>query len=272
MRGIERGKVRQAFSSHAGTYEEYARVQSRVVDRFCRLLPAPSAAPQRVLDVGVGTGMLLARLQERWPAAVTVGLDLAYGMAQAAARRPGQAREPLVVCADGEQLPFADAAFDLVVSTSTYQWLPTLDQACAEAWRVLAPGGTFCFALFGVRTLWELKDAYRRALALTGSAAPDRTHRFLDRPAVAGSLARAGFRQCELFSEEEEDCHADVPALLRSLKRIGAGNASPSAGSGLAGRRLMVTMMELYHREHAVNGRIPATYEVIYGKGVKGGG
>ncbi|HEY5975201.1 MAG TPA: methyltransferase domain-containing protein, partial [Geobacteraceae bacterium] len=265
------GKVRRAFSSHAGTYEEYARVQARVVDRFCGLLPSPQTIPLRVLDVGVGTGMLLARLQERWPAAVTVGLDLAFGMAQAAAQRFDHDGAPLLVCADGEQLPFADATFDLVVSTSTYQWLPTLDQACAEAWRVLTPGGTFCFALFGARTLWELKDAYRRALALAGGATHDRTHRFLDLPAVAAALSRAGFRQCELFNEEEQDSHVDVPALLRSLKRIGAGNAAPSAGTGLAGRRLMVAMMEIYQREYARRGLIPATYEVIYGKGQKSG-
>ena len=44
MSGIDRGKVRQAFSSHAGSYEEYARVQARVVERFCGLLPSPQAA------------------------------------------------------------------------------------------------------------------------------------------------------------------------------------------------------------------------------------
>ena len=52
------------------------------------------------------------------------------------------------------------------------------------------------------------------------------------------------------------------PAVRQAL----AGNPSLQEG---AGRRLMQSMMALYQSAHAVNGRIPATYEVIYGRGSK---
>jgi malonyl-CoA O-methyltransferase len=63
--------------------------------------------------------------------------------------------------------------------------------------------------------------------------------------------------------------HDDVPALLRSLKRIGAGNASPITPRGLAGKRIMLDMMQRYKNEYGLGSGIPATYEIIYGLGRK---
>ncbi|HBZ86346.1 MAG: hypothetical protein A2509_10620 [Candidatus Edwardsbacteria bacterium RIFOXYD12_FULL_50_11] len=47
------------------------------------------------------------------------------------------------ILADMERLPFADKSFDLVFSTATVHHSPDLDQLCAEAGRVLKPGGRF---------------------------------------------------------------------------------------------------------------------------------
>jgi malonyl-CoA O-methyltransferase len=66
---------------------------------------------------------------------------------------------------------------------------------------------------------------------------------------------------------DEIEYHADVPALLRSLKKIGAQNASSAGPPGLASRRVMQRMMDIYRQRHGVGGRIPATYQVIYGMG-----
>ena len=73
------------------------------------------------------------------------------------AQSKSQAKNTHFISADAEWLPFADAAFGLVLSTSTLQWLNSLDLAFAEALRVLAPGGLFCFAMFGEKTLFELR-------------------------------------------------------------------------------------------------------------------
>jgi len=267
---IDRQRVRRAFGGRAGSYDDYARVQRRVVEKFVRRLPLAQLAPRRILDVGAGTGLLLERLGACFPQASTVGLDLAHNMLQSAQDRLGSNPAAAFVCADGEYLPFGDASFDLVISTSTYQWLPDPCLAFSEAWRVLAPGGTFAFALFGEQTLWELRTSHRLALAATASPSPDRTHSFPGATQVAEAMHRAGFVSCRVEAEEELEEHPDVPALLRSLKRIGAGNAAPGGSAGLAGRRLMTAMMEIYRREHGREGIIPATYEVIYGIGVKG--
>jgi malonyl-CoA O-methyltransferase len=271
MPPIDRDRVRAAFHSHAAEYETYASVQRQVVARLLAILEQERPSPRSALDIGCGTGMLLRGLARCFPDAALAGIDLAPGMVTAAMEALAGYGKAELRSGDAEQLPFPDESFDLVVSTSTFQWLEQLDTAFTEAYRVLSPGGSFRFALFGKRTLHELKESYRAALRLHGGGTGDRTHRFLDLPAVAGSLERAGFEPCRVWSEDEIETHPDVPSLLRSLKRIGAGNASADHPKGLADRRVMLAMLEIYERDYGRDGTIPATYEVIYGWGIKEG-
>jgi malonyl-CoA O-methyltransferase len=239
------------------------------VSRFARLLGGENVDPRRVLDIGSGTGLLLGNLVDLYPAARVTGMDLALGMNQAA--RDTLRGKADFVTGDAERLPFADGIFDLVVSTSTFQWLDSMDKAFSEIMRVLVPGGLFCFALFGEKTLYELRTSYRRAFALTAHGVENRTHTFLSAAAVEASLARQEFVATRTWSEFESEEYADVAALLRAIRRIGAGNASPVAARGLAGRRTILSMMEIYRQQYSKGGSIPATYEVVCGVGRKRG-
>lgn len=266
---IDRNRVRRAFGTKAENYDALAVVQQRVVQRFLELNFSACRAPATVLDVGAGTGRLLEALVRQCPDICAVGMDLAHGMARTAAKRLPKGSNCALLCGDGEQLPFRDSVFDMVVSTSTYQWLNPLDKAFHEAWRVLKPGGRFCFALFGQATLMELKDSYRRALELHGCTAVDRSHRFASRDETEGALVNVGFEKCSVIRELEVEMHADVPALLRSLKGIGAANASALPARGLAGRKITTAMIELYGETYGGAGGVPATYEVLYGEGTR---
>lgn len=264
---IDRHKVKHSFHRQAVEYDAHAAVQKRVVDRFLHILTEEGNSPARILDVGAGTGLLARHLADRHPTALLSCVDLAPGMAATARQRLGS--RALVAVADAEHLPFADASFDCVVSTSTFQWLTTLDAAFAEAWRVLAPGGLFAFALFGHGTFHELKASYRAALATAGREREDRTQRFFTGDDVRAALERTGFEARRLGSEDEVEWHPDVPAFLRSVKRVGAGNASPLRGRGLAERRVMMEMMRVYGERYGAERGIPATYTVVYGVGIK---
>lgn len=264
---IDRRRVRHSFHRQALEYDAHAAVQKRVVERFLQILDDGEGSPARILDVGAGTGLLARQLADRHPAALLSCVDLAPGMAATARQRLDS--RAVVAVADAEHLPFADASFDCVVSTSTFQWLTTLDAAFAEAWRVLAPGGLFAFALFGHGTFHELKNSYRSALAAVGREDEDRTQRFFTEAEAGAALARTGFGVRRLCVEDEMEWHPDVPAFLRSVKRVGAGNASPLRGRGLAERRVMVEMMRVYGERYGGARGIPATYTVVYGVGIK---
>lgn len=269
MQMIDRRRVGDAFGKQAREYDGHAAVQKRVIASFLELLKNEGIAPRRLLDVGSGTGMLLGSLRESYRDALAVGIDLAVGMSREARKNLETDGGTHILNADAEHLPFSAASFDLVVSTSTFQWLAHLDTAFGEAFRVLAPGGLFCFALFGQRTLHELRSSYRLALNAAGSRGEDRTHTFFSGENVSTALEHAGFIDCAVITEQDIELHQDVPELLRSLKRIGAGNASPIAPRGLAGKRIMLDMMERYRKKYGRGAGVPATYEIIYGMGKK---
>lgn len=271
MGNIDRAKVRKAFDRGACRYEETVIVQKLVIENILSELSKlePSISPRRILDVGAGTGMLLRDLQKSYPGAFLAGLDLAPGMGIEALHSYQDAGNQLYVQGDAEKLPFADGVFDLVVSTSTYQWLNVLAQAFSEAKRVLAPGGIFLFGLFGEGTLSELKSSYQRALSAENAAGKDQAHHFFSQGEVLRALTQPGFADVVVNGSLEKEYYPDVAAFLRSLKGIGAGTTACIPVKGLGGRRIVTKMMEFYQGDFLEEKGIPASYEVIYGRGRK---
>ncbi len=93
-----------------------------------------------VLDVGCGTGFLALQLAELGHRAV--GVDVADDMLQLArGKAAGAGLTARFELADAEQLPFADAMFDLVIERHVIWTLPQPDADLREWARVLRPGG-----------------------------------------------------------------------------------------------------------------------------------
>jgi SAM-dependent methyltransferase len=122
---------------------------------------------QPVLEVGFGTGHLLAAMTERgWPA---VGIDLSPAMqrqADARLRRRGLFAPRLQ--GRVQQLPFADASFGSVIATFPAEYI--VDPASlAEFRRVLKPGGRL--VVVGLVVYWasHARAAQRRPAALGGA-------------------------------------------------------------------------------------------------------
>jgi ubiquinone/menaquinone biosynthesis C-methylase UbiE len=90
----------------------------------------------RLLDVGCGTGWYLHELEPL--CAHTAGIDVSEGMLAQARMR---ARHSELLRAGAGHLPFADGAFDVVLSTRVMSHVAQVGQAIDEIVRVLAPGG-----------------------------------------------------------------------------------------------------------------------------------
>ena len=153
------------------------------------------AANQRVLDLACGPGHVAAAAAVR--GAIAHGLDFSAAMV-------GIARnaypEIAVTEGDAEDLPYADGAFDAVVSSFGIHHVPRPDAALAECSRVLAPGGHVAF------TVWAL-PAQNVAWALVFDAIARHGDRAAtDAPPPGGSLS------------EPEDC-------LRLLAAAGLADA-----------------------------------------------
>jgi ubiquinone/menaquinone biosynthesis C-methylase UbiE len=97
----------------------------------------------RALDVGCGTGRLLAFLHDAWPGMRLIGLDLSAPYLAEARRLAGRTARVKLMEGAAEALPFADASLDLVTSSFLLHELPkkVRGQALSEMARVLKPGG-----------------------------------------------------------------------------------------------------------------------------------
>jgi SAM-dependent methyltransferase len=99
-------------------------------------LELAGSRPERILDLGTGTGAAALWLAGRYPEAEVTGVDVAEGMVRLAREDAGQGAGERVrfEVADASALGFDDGAFDLVVQVSAPAFF-------AETARVLAPGG-----------------------------------------------------------------------------------------------------------------------------------
>ena len=101
-------------------------------------------ASGRVLEIGAGTGLNLAHYPDDLPQLVL--LEPEPAMRRRLTRRLRRdGRQAVLIDADAEQLPFADASFDTVVSTLVLCTVEAPDRALAEIGRVLRPGGRLLF-------------------------------------------------------------------------------------------------------------------------------
>jgi ubiquinone/menaquinone biosynthesis C-methylase UbiE len=167
----------------------YDRRWSGYVDRSTALTltALPALAPgARVLDVGCGTGRLLAALRARDEGLSLTGVDASEGMLAKARERLGP--DVGLRRAPAEDLPFGDDAFDIVVTVSSLHHWRMPERGLAEIARVLASEGLLVVTDW-CRESWSMRlmDIYLR---LRDPA----HHRALTRGELAGMAVGAGFR------------------------------------------------------------------------------
>ena len=156
------------------------------------------------------------------------------------------------------RLPLAANSMDLVWSSLALQWAQDLESVFKGMHRVLAPGGLLLFATFGPDTLKELRAAF--------GAIDDAPHvnRFTDLHDIGDMLVHAGFANPVMEMEMLTLTYADLKTLMRDLKAIGAHNAAAARRRGLFGKAAWAKLEQAYET-HRLEGRLPATFEVIYG-------
>ena len=244
--------VRKAFSRSAHRYDELAKIQEHVGAQLLAKLYREKGH-SRILDIGMGTGVLTQNMVRLFPKAEVVGIDFAEGMVHCAKKRSSDYR---VVQADALSLPFHKAAFDLIISNLAYQWVRPLAKAFAENNRCLIPGGIFRASLFGRHSLYELFESFEAAGA---------KEFFLERlPSLADvkkALAASGMHIQDVRAQTMTYYFHDMWQLLLWLKKIGA-NTLPRRG--YLGKRILMKANEYYFQKFKSRPGVAVTFEVIW--------
>lgn len=144
------------ISSHAPGTREFFRDLDQYhfekLHHLPRLIDFGGYAGRRVLDVGCGAGVDLARFVRG--GARGTGVDIAHAAVTLARSNFGQqALAGSFVEADGERLPFGDGTFDLVYAHGVVQYTTESQALVDECRRVLVPGGTAIFQVYN-RVSW----------------------------------------------------------------------------------------------------------------------
>jgi SAM-dependent methyltransferase len=195
----------------AGRYPEADYLHRLAADELIERLSFVKRDFRRALDLGCAGGYLTRRLSEL--GLETVPCDSGWRFASAAGG----------IQADEDRLPFADGAFDLIVSVGALDSVNDLPGALLLARRALRPDGLFLAAFAGAGSLPRLKRAMLAADSIEGGAAP-RIHPQIDVRAAGDLLTRAGFALPVVDVQPVDVRFPSLLALVRDLRSMGATN------------------------------------------------
>jgi len=243
-------KVRLAFNKASSRYDAHAFLQKEIALRLDAKLEVISSNADVVLDLGAGTGLLSQNLLTRFKNSHLICLDFAQ---ESLKNNPATHK----ICADANHLPLKDNSVDIIISNLMMQWCPDIKQLFLECHRVLKNNGLILFSTFGSDTLKELKKSW--------SVVDDAPHvnTFTDMHDIGDQLLQNGFQSPVMEMEKLTLTYQTVTDLLKDLKAIGAQTVKTRSKS-LTGKDKFQSMIKMYE-SYRQNGKIPATYEVIYG-------
>jgi SAM-dependent methyltransferase len=135
---LSAAKARQQAAWSAGDYAVVGTTLQIVGETLCEALDL--RAGERVLDVAAGNGNATLAAARRGTDVTSTDYVPAL-LERARARATAEALTVQFEQADAESLPYADATFDVVLSTFGVMFTPDQERAAAQLARVCKPGG-----------------------------------------------------------------------------------------------------------------------------------
>jgi SAM-dependent methyltransferase len=195
------GSIR--FDGAADHYDRTRAISDEAMGRTISLLASELRDRGRVLEVGVGTGLLALRLHE---AGIPVsGLDLSAPMLAKLVEKAGGAAPFPLVLADATTIPFADGAFGAAYLRWVLHLIPDWRTVLAEMARVVRPGGVLVVSLGAFDEVGRAVRA--RFSEITGLSTDPVGLMWANHDALDAELERLGLRLRVLpaIPEEEEE-------------------------------------------------------------------
>ncbi|MGD2139105.1 MAG: malonyl-ACP O-methyltransferase BioC [Burkholderiales bacterium] len=261
---LNRSRLRRSFDRAAFDFESVAALPREVAIRMHDRLSLMRLPVQRILDAGCGTGHGARMLRKRYGGALVVELDLSEEMLSQPRPRPrlawswlGRSLRRCTVCADLRHLPLAESSIDLIWSNLALHWVDDLEGTLAQMLRVLRPGGLLMFSILGPDTLKELRAASSGELF--------QVNPHVDMHDIGDMLIGCGYAEPVMDMDLMTLTYADLPALLRDLRAHGSISRVAPSSRGLGERRRYQRVASRYAEFERADGRLPATFEVIFG-------
>ena len=226
---IDKRLVRRSFEKAAAGYDAAAVLQHEICRRMLSRLDYIKHEPALILDAGSGTGNVIAGLRTRYPQATLVALDLALAMVRRASTQIGWWQR----LAGRAVLPVC----------GDIEALPVRTGAVGMVWSNLA-----------LQWVSEPQHAFaemRRVLAPGGLL-------------MFSTFGPDTLKELRQAYEVDRYTHVNRFIDMHDLKAIGAHNVNAGRPSGMTTRAKLAAVERNYERLRR-DGRLPATFEVVYG-------
>lgn len=260
---INKQRLREDFSNAATTYDAAAVAQNEICDRTLERVDMIKINPKNILDIGTGTGRSLQGLHVRFPDSLITVCDIALSMLKQCQHNNPDHSFYYPICCDAYQLPFENNSFDLVFSTSTFQWCEDLTTVISECKRVLTEDGALVFSTFGPDTLFELRNSWAQVDKF------EHVHEFLDMHIIGDILLSNSFYDPVVDMERLIIEYKTLRLLLQDLKDTGSRSKfnykTSDVSSGLLGKEKYNHLVKAYEEYRQKNDTLPASYEIVYG-------
>jgi malonyl-ACP O-methyltransferase BioC len=247
---VDKQLVEQQFRRAAASYDSQAMIQHRVADQLLALLEPlvrkDGREPVRVMETGCCTGLLTAKLVDRFAGIRQLLLnDLMEDFSQRLQQLPLPG-EVTFLAGDIEAIPLP-GQFDLIISSSTFHWLHDLDSLLEKLANSLAPGGRLVFSMYGPENLREIRS-------LTGIG--------LDYFSLAEVREMVGkYLTIEQSSEEQQVLQFEDPRqVLNHLRQTGVNALSRKPWT----RGRLQRFCQQYRKEFSAGDRVCLTYHPLY--------
>lgn len=196
-----------------GNFQRIASAHVLVGELLCR---AGNVRPgEQVLDVASGTGNAALAAARR--GAQVIATDIVGPMLEVARKRAAAEELTIVTeVADAQALPFADASFDVVLSTFGVMFAADQRKAARELLRVCRPGGRICLAN------WTPGGLVGRSLAVMRTWQPAQAQAAVStdwgKPSHLRELFGEGIRELRIEMRTSDLC-APSPHTVVALQR-----------------------------------------------------
>lgn len=272
--------IAHAFDRAAKTYDSVALLQREIGHRLLERLNdiehlelpideqliKKNSFPSSVLDLGGGTGFFSRVLNQKWETSHIFNLDISIEMLTVAKQLNTNTDLPQAfsyLCADAEYLPILSDSVDLIFSNCAFQWCYNYPRLFNELYRILKPKGILLFSSFGPDTLRELRESFDTIDRET------HVNKFTDMHLIGDIMLGAKFSFPVMDRETILITFPSVKDLMKDLKYMGANYVHRKNNEGIMTRTKLNQLFLAYERFRTQEGFIPASFEVIFGYGVK---
>lgn len=234
----------------ANGYAEYDFLRRFMVDEILERLDGVKREFKTVLDLGAADGSLGHALRARGMQVFSADAGFRF------------ARQSGGIQCDEDQLPFADASFDLIVQAGGLDSVNDVPGALALARRVLRPDGLFLSSFVGAGSLEILKAAALAADMSLGDALRARVHPLIDVRSAGDLLTRAGFALPVADGTSLTVRYGNLFGLLRDLRGMGATNILAKETTPLSRNWLSAAAQAFAERADG-DGKTAERFEII---------